>query len=160
MIPLLYAIDNTFWAIKHKQHSNMNELISYLNSIPEKKSIYCFSANTTEDCFPLVDETKSTFGSRMPFYWWMQGLIKLEDSNRLSQTIARDKNYFIDAISDDLNHFQTQFIIINTEDTKLLFGNNFNYINYFSNNAKFKAAWSHYHYLTDKGYYQIYRRVS
>lgn len=159
-IPFYYCILTTEKAIKEKNSTHFNLLTAYINSLPCPRGIYCFSVNTTLDCFPLVYQTHSDFAGRFPFFWWLRGLLKLEmnTGNALSPVIARDKNYLIDKIAEDLNRYQARVIIVNKLFESEQLGDDFDFVAYFSQNVNFRAAWRPYHYLKTIDVYQIYIR--
>ncbi|TAK73665.1 MAG: hypothetical protein EPO11_08080 [Gammaproteobacteria bacterium] len=119
------------------------KLISYINSLPTPHSVFCFSYHTTEDCFPLVYATHSTYSGRYPFFWWLRGLIKQKDS----ATIQKEKAYLMTVLEEDLTKNKHNIIII---------GPGFDFIRYFSQDEKFREAWQHYSYLTTIDSFQVY----
>ncbi|MCD6039170.1 MAG: hypothetical protein K0S27_570 [Gammaproteobacteria bacterium] len=160
-IPLEYAFLNTEKAILEKNNSDFRLLTAYINSLPVFRSLYCFSSNTTRDCFPLIYQTHSEFASRFPLFWWLRGLIKIENNGGakpLPLFLAQDKKYLIDAIADDLTQHHAKIVIINNLLTTWELGSNFNFISYFSTNKKFRTAWRSYHYLASIGIYTLYVR--
>jgi hypothetical protein len=159
---IFYSYVNTKKVIVIKNDRDSISLVSYINGLQSPHSVYCFSANTTADCFPLVYVSHRQFAGRFPLFWWLRGLLKLENSagHPLSSTIVKDKKYLIESIADDLNNYQADIIIINTWDQKLDLGQQVKLIAYFSKNRKFYQTWQHYHYLTMIGTYQLYQRNS
>ncbi len=161
VIPLGCAVLHTARAIFLKHNLNTAELSEYINSLPQPQRLYCFSANTTEDCFPLVDQTHSEFTGRFPFFWWLRGVIHLEEvagKQPLSPLILNDKKYLMNLLVEDLNQLKPTLIIINTYYTRLNFDDDFDYIAYFLKDEKFREAWKHYHYLKTINIYQLYVR--
>jgi hypothetical protein len=161
IVPAMYSYLSTAISIADKNDPDYNLLAAYIHSLPKPHGIYCFSSNTALDCFPLVEQTHSYFAGRFPFFWWLRGLHKIEKttiSHSLSPVIAKDKNYLIDMIADDLNRYQAKLIIINKLQENALLGHDFDYISYFSQNANFRSAWQHYHYLKTIGVDQLYVR--
>lgn len=106
----------------------------------------------------MVDDTKSEFSGRFPFFWWLRGLIKMEE-NPLSDSIEKDKQFLMTAMIDDLNHYQPTLVIINRHVEDCIFGKDFDYIVYFSRDEKFRKAWRHYRYAKTIGDYQVYKRL-
>lgn len=160
-IPFVYYFFNTEKAIMEKNSNHFHLLTTYINSLPQPQKLYCFSANTTMDCFPLVYQTHSAFAGRFPLFWWLRGLVKMEidlGKHPLPPLIAKDKRYLIDVIADDLNRYHPNIIIVNKLFTGQELGNDFDFISYFSGNVKFRAAWRHYHYLKTINVYQLYVR--
>ncbi len=139
----------------YNQKSSLVQLVKYIHTSPYKSSVYCFSANTTGDCFPLVYLIQSYFAGRSPFFWWLPGIL-IAEKNHLA---VPDKDFLIESVADDLNSFQPAMIVINKENEKMILKEGFNFIDYLSKNRKFLTAWKHYVYLTQIGHYQIFRRV-
>ncbi len=103
----------------------------------ENKSIYFFS-NAAEFAFPGTEYTHQTFTERFACI----GLFS-----------ERNKNFYINAINEDIQRYQPEFIFVDTrhknEKTKLgYFGNDqINYVKIFSENNAFKKTWGSYRYL-------------
>ncbi len=159
MLVFFIPLQDMFILFKHhmtrKSHSSFSQLIDKINEFPSNSSVFCFSVVTTADCFPLVYLTHNYFGSRMPFFWWLRGMLQAEKDH----LPVLDKEYLIDSIADDLNHYRTQLIIINVKQAKLVFGEDFDYIAYLSQNKNFRNAWKHYDYVTQvNDVFQIYKR--
>jgi len=158
-VPLYFFYVGLHYAIFVKQKSSLNPMIAYINSLPTPPSIYCFSANTTGDCFTLIYFTQSTYKGRYPFFWWMGGLKRLEDHYTvLPQQIRQDKNFLIDALVYDLEYGQPDLLIINRSDAKKSLGHHFDFVTYFSQNPQFRAAWQSYHYFKTIGVFDLYQR--
>ena len=154
-------IYNTYlWLnIQKNSDSSRANLIAYVQAYPKKTSVFCFSLNTTEDCFPLVNLTHSIYGGTPSFFWWLPGMFRLEKNlNIPSIELAQDKSHLIDKLSRDLNYYQTRLVIINLNDLRLRAGPYFSFIRYFSQNKKFNEEWKHYQYKVSLGDYAIYER--
>lgn len=158
IMPFYFFLVGTRYSYYVKQNSDLNPLIAFINATFDKPSIYCFSSNTTGDCFTLVYLTKSTYAGRYPFFWWMKGLNKLEREGTLTDLVQRDKQFLIEAIADDLNRYKANLLIINTYDAKMTHGEFFNFGKYFSQNKKFANAWQHYQYFATIGVFELYHR--
>jgi len=118
-------------------------------------SITCFALSTI-NCFPLIYHINGNYNGRFPLFWWLEEIKKLEQISsgiRLSQ-IEKDKNQFINDIASDLNRYQTRWIILDKSFRK----DQENIIAYFSKNAIFKNAFSHYTYRTTIDDQEIYER--
>lgn len=137
-----------------------SSLVKYIQQHPEEHKIYCFSSYTTGFCFPLVYMTQHEFSGRFPFFWWVRGLIKLEQNSPqgLPDSLQKEKNFFLDAIADDLNHYQPNLITINVGKDTLVLTDHFDYIAYFSQNEAFRNAWKQYHFVGKMGDYLTYQR--
>lgn len=161
IIPILFGYVYIYKAIFLKHFDDNHLLVAYINSLPSPHNIYCFSSNSTQNCFPLVQETHSQYAGRFPMIWWTCGVIRKEielNGKPLPLIIERDKKYLIDAIANDLNQYKNTLIIINTLTEKRQLGDNFDPISYFSKNEEFRNAWKNYHYVKTIGIYQLYMR--
>lgn len=140
----------------------INRFFAEIKKMPYR-SIYCFSASTAGVCFPVVTMHKREFSGRFPMFWWLMGLRKIEleygGSHRLPANILNEKNYFIDAIAYDLDHYKPELIISYNLEEKMILPEGYNYPMYFSEQASFKNAWSHYQWIENFGSFTLYRRV-
>lgn len=159
-IPLSYTRFYSLYYANQAINSDLAQLTSYIASQPGEHSVICFSANTTGDCFPLTLSSQSSYGSRYPFFWWMRGLVAtLNDSHISKRDKEMNKNYFSESIAKDLDHFQARWVIINTHVAHVIFGDNFSFITFFSDNKNFHDAWSHYRIKSKIGVYEVYERT-
>lgn len=153
-VPVYTIVFATYESYQKAYYSAYPILVDYFSKAPGDHSMLCFSPTTTQDCFPLVNETHSRYASRFPFQWWMRGVYRLSQS----PTAVRYKKDLVDLLSEDLNHLKPRWILINTESARYVFGDDFDYITFFSENPTFKNAWKSYHYLMSAQPYQIYER--
>lgn len=144
-----------------KHNSSLNEVITYIQSTHPAPSIYCFSSNTTGDCFTLIYHTKSQYAGRYPFFWWLRGLRLREAAYRdgLPLALKQDKDYLVQVLIDDLNKDQPQLVLINQYDSKMAQGESFHFVDYFSDYSGFREAWGHYRFLKTIGVFEVYQRV-
>lgn len=149
-------------ALEETRDSPLRSLITYINSLPDNRSIVCFSVDTTEDCFPLIYETNSTYGSRYPFYWWVRGVLVREGYPNKVRTMPaaylKSEKYLIENAAADLTKDTRTWVILNTKDTYIAIGAYFNLLSYLSKNAEFRHAWKNYTHVKTIGYYQVYKR--
>lgn len=140
-----------------RENGPTSQLITYINShFSKPTSIYCTSPHT---CFPLVYYTGAVYGSRYPFFWWLPGVLKLSKTpDKKHQLLREDKQFLIDAFAEDLDHYKTKIVVVNNQENYFIYGPTFNFINYFLTNKKFQQAWSHYHYSTSIGYFDVFTR--
>jgi hypothetical protein len=158
-VPAQNIVSNTYSQYHDRQESSYKIILALVKSQNQNRSIMCFSANTTADCFPLVNEAQARYASRYPFFWWMRG-VDMHDRSK-SNKIRSDlqyKNYLINAIADDLDMAKPAFVLINVEASNIIFGEKFSYIEYFSHNQKFRHAWNNYRMLAVFGRYSVYKR--
>ena len=131
---------------------NAAPLISYMKQHMQHRSIYFFSTGVRY-IFPLIDYAQVDFVSRFPSLWMMPGLIKqkgLTQRDALFQQYSKDKKSLVDMISEDLNRKKPEFIFIETSKNKCYMldsSQDFEYLQYFSDNKNFQQAWKAYHYL-------------
>jgi hypothetical protein len=143
--------------VSHKNDENMAKTIAFLQT-HSAKSIYCFSALSTGTCYPMVSLVNADFAGRSPLFWWMKGLLVADNTK---PKIQQDKKLLISSVVEDLNRYQSQYIVINLWDEheiSRLYGD-FKFVNYFSQDPEFKKAWQHYRYVTHFNEYQIYQRI-
>ncbi len=135
-------------------------IAAYLNTQSGPRSIACFGLGTT-DCFPLVYYAQSSYAERFPSFWWYQRLRFLETSKQPKEVmvqVEKDKKYFIDSFAEDLNRYKTRWVVIDLHHFQQLENAQFNVIQYFSANEKFRDVWRHYRYLTTIKSITIYER--
>lgn len=148
----LHLFYNNNWAATNPK------MIAFFQNHPGKNSIYCFTTIGSSDCFPLIMQTHSQLGGRFNFIWWMTGLKKLENEPQTVNAklqLENDKRFLINTIAEDWHHYQTKWIIINTnsithweKETQSLA----------SQNTLYRDEWKHYHYATTINNYLIYQR--
>jgi hypothetical protein len=138
------------WILKDNRGPH-HQLTRIISTLPEEKSLVCFSAFTTQGCFPLVYNTNSRYASSFPFYWWFRSLQYYEAHYKvLPPKIMHDKKYILNKIIRDFEHYQPNIIIsINGSPTGEL-------IDYLKKNPDFYAVWKNYHYFKSIDYYHIY----
>lgn len=78
----------------------------------------------------------------------------------LPMDMMRDRNFLMDALAYDLNHYQPEFIITYKRDETLFLPHGYDYPMYFSQRESFKMAWLHYSMLEDIGPFRLYQRTS
>lgn len=161
-IPIANSYFMAAYRMNEKIISPLNQIADYIQSKPAKQTIFCFSGDTTEDCFPLVYDSKSNYGTRYPFFWWLRGALKLEgypeSKKMLTGQLLNDKKELINHVAEDLTQNKVNLVFVNVRDIKCFVNKKFNMIAYLSENKKFRAAWKHYKYQKTIGYYQIYER--
>lgn len=161
-MPIVIFAEEVFQVIQLSQIKSINALKSRVKTMPYH-SIYCFSSITTGLCFPLVTMNNKEFAGRFPMLWWIRGLRKMENTygdQSLPVNMIRDKNFLIDSLAYDLNHYKPELIIAYKGDEKLFLPEGDDYPAYFSKRENFKMAWSHYQWLDDIGPFRLYRRTS
>ncbi len=132
-------------------------LISFINEHAPHQSIYFFTTNIAHT-FPVISNSENTTSSsRFSFFWALPGLIKqsyLPMDKGLQTQLQNDKNFLIDMVADDLRVKKPALVFIdslvhkNSLNFGMLTNISFNYLNYFKENANFRAEWRHYRYLT------------
>lgn len=152
IVPLYNSIGNLIFFAHEKSHSDYATLIAYLSKKEGEHSVVCFSPITTKDCFPLAAETKSTYASRYPFYWWLRGMAKHDHDDALGL-------FLVKVAADDLNDLKPRWVIINQLAATYAMGDGFDTIAYLSRFSSFQLAIAPYHHLKTIGKYDIYERV-
>lgn len=158
----LYQLDQLLMrASVFYSQNTYNQLINYINSNSGPHSLYCFTTAGTHNCFPMVYQTNSEYAERFPFFWWYKGLRvaeRVNKNNPVAERIAKDKDYLIDAIADDLNRYRTRWVVVDEKTFKNYEGKDFDLIHYFSENTHFRKAWQPYRYLASIEGSVIYER--
>lgn len=149
------------FAIKYYIYSSLykkivlNDLISFVKKQPPQQSIYVFSTRS-DYAAPLIDYTNLKLVERFDCLWMIPDLIKrkqAEGDTALRQYIKNNSNpnFFLNMIIEDMQKHKPDLIFVDVKNKNVYVYNtynNFDYINYFSENKFFRAEWSHYHYLT------------
>ena len=135
-----------------------NKLKNFINAHPGEHSIYCFTTVGTQDCFPLNYMTDSSYGGRLPFFWWYRGLNIAESSPSSSINkiqVAQEKKLLIDNVAEDLNRYKAKWIIVNYYNFG--FGGTI-LVDFIDHNEKFRDAWKQYRHVMTISQYWIYER--
>jgi hypothetical protein len=141
-----------------KHHATFSrQLAEYVASTQGERSIFCFNIYAS-DCFPLVYDENVRYAERFPSFWWYNGLRKVEKINPHNPQLLQDKKFLLDAVSDDLNHYQARWIVIDDRIYKHYEGDDFNLIYYLSQNENFKEAIKNYRYIKKIDNFSIYER--
>lgn len=152
---------NGILSIIFKMQANKKEfsmhLQNYVSGKKGERSVFCFSVFTF-DCFSMMPESKIRFAESFPSFWWFNGLLKVEKEDPNNKNLIRDRKFLIDAVSDDLNHYQARWVIVNQNLFHYYQGKDFELMDYLSKNEKFKDAIKSYHYVQTIGFYKIYER--
>lgn len=135
------------------------KLYNAIKPIPHQ-SVYCFSSHTTGLCFPFVSLNNMTFAGRFPLLWWLRGILLAENQHLPPSYLLKEKKYFIDALTNDLNHYKPQLIIADKVDEAHFLPHGQTHSAYFSEDAAFRGAWAHYKKFRDVGRFALYQRVS
>ena len=159
--PVLTTIEQTTYWLADAKWGQTAALTAYFNRLPAGP-LYCFSGRTTADCFPLVENTHRSFGSRQTFFWWMNGMVKdvyypSLHHQPIPQNTWRDFMVLSTLTADDLNHYQPAFIMVNAFEESV-YGEDFHFIAFLSRNENFKRAWQPYRFLSRVGDIEIYKR--
>lgn len=157
-MPIVIHVNEVRHVIEINQSKYRIALYEKVKTIAHQ-SIYCFSAITTGLCFPLATESNLQFAGRYPLFWWLRELRKMElkYNDHLPDEVVRHKNYFIDTVAYDLNHYKPELVITYKWDEQFL-PKGYSYPTYFSTRESFKNAWLPYQLVDDEGPYRLYRR--
>lgn len=160
-LPCILIIKEVFLIIQYYQSDNYKILRAKIKTMPYH-SIYCFSATTTAICFPHATQNNKEFAGRFPLLWWVRGVRIMESKyghHNLPTDIMRDKNFLVDALAYDLNHYKPELVIEYKYDRTFFLPKGYDYPTYFLERENFKKAWLHYQLLEDVGSYRFYRRI-
>jgi hypothetical protein len=160
-LPLMIFLKDVVLIFQISQSDNVNVLREKIKTLPYH-SVYCFSSTSTSVCFPFVTQNNKVFAGRFPMFWWLRGVRKMENMYgdlNLPPDIIRERDYLVDAIADDLNHYQPELIITYKMDETFFLPKGYDYPAYFSKRESFKMAWQHYQFLEDIGQFRLYRRI-
>jgi hypothetical protein len=135
-------------------------LVDSLQKYKNVKSVYFLS---TEIKFVSVvlnyglPHAKSV--SRFSHFWMLAGLLSEYDNKHSQAYKAQDRNFFLDMVAEDIQQKQPELVFVDTREQKNKLWTyiegakkkavywNFDYIQRFSENQHFQAAWKHYHYV-------------
>lgn len=157
-LPLYINFLQFTYFINELKQGTRHKLIHYFQSVQGDRTISCFSVNTTEDCFPLVYASQGIYASRFPFLWWLRGTLVKQDKPYQQALIDQDKNYLLQKITEDFQHYKTQYVIINKQDLTNRMGKNFDVVAFLADYQPFAEIWKNYMLKKEIDYYQIYQR--
>jgi len=129
--------------------------MAFINTQPPHQSIYVFS-DRTDYASPLIDYTNSYAWQRFDCLWGVRGLvdqIHAQGDKTVRDYIKnnKDKLFFLNIVVDDLHVHKPDLIFVDVRKNNSVFNGaftNFDYLDYFSENKKFKDEWNSYRYLT------------
>lgn len=145
----VYAINNIY-SQRVVYKANIAKLIEFLHVNAWHRPVAFFDT-TTIHAFPGIDYAENVLGQRYDCLWMVAGLVnqvRLPNYSSYSQ-YAKDKNFLIDMITEDLDTHKPDLVFIDVKTPKAYITNlSFDYLTYFSENQKFRDAWKSYRYLT------------
>lgn len=169
MLMLLYIPLSAEWKFLNfcedfKKATTANGLSLLFSQLSGDHTINCFTARGTVGCFPMIyGIKKGQYQSRFPFYWWYHGLVlssmRAKNKDELN-VIASDKKKLIDAIAEDLNHYQSRWVIVDVKSFALGDTPKFDAMAFFLVNDAFQAVWRNYVFYTRIDNFDIYIRKS
>lgn len=163
LIIFIFPMINCYGMFYHFiQHKKTHPIVEFFNKLSEEHTINCFTALGTSSCFPILYDIKdSVYQSRFPFFWWHKGLQQAETKKNIElAVIEKDKSTLLNAIADDLNHYQSKWIIMDTQSFNCVSKSPCDVIEIFNKNPAFKLAWQHYKYYSKVDKYNVYIRTS
>lgn len=160
-IKAIFTYTRAALAYSNTPSNEINQLISYTKTHAEGKTIYVFSTAMAPGT-TLIDCANITLGSRFPDHWMLPGIIKLSKetlSTKNKEKLKRAKQLLFNIVIKDFQKNKPNYVFVDTAQHKDYFGNTpFNYIQYFSQNSRFKKLWKHYHQVNQIGNFEIYHR--
>ena len=142
-------------------------LFIFINQYANHKSIYFIA--TTNNYTPALDPLKTDvkIGQRYTSLF-ITGIMKQLSStqnNNQRRLLELDNNFFINMIAEDLNKNKPDFVFVDNSKEKMYIDKlNFDFINYYSKNPRFKQAFKSYRYFTSIKLdtaisYEVYSRI-
>ena len=124
---------------------------------PNVDSILIMSS-LIETGFPLVNELKLDWGSRLPSMWMTPGIQHLKTSSNQSSKVIDVETFNHETIGQDLATRKPDIVFIDVSSKKDYFDFPYDYIEDYSQNETFRAAWSAYEWVESDENYALYRR--
>jgi hypothetical protein len=122
---------------------NNQKLITFLQRHAFHQSVSYF-ANPARYAITAIESAGAFISMRTEDMGWIPGVLH----NTNSIQAAQDKTFLINTISADLNKNRPLLVLVDTKRHKeYIQDEKFDYINYFSNNIEFRAAWKSYRYF-------------
>jgi hypothetical protein len=145
----------------------MAPIIHFLDTYAHQKPVDFF-ASTSFYTYPSVDYASATPSSRFQFLGWVADILKKSkrpDEKHDTQLI-QDKNNLIAMLAEDLDTRRPAFVFVDAWPHKQdIDDSQFDFVNYFLQDAKFQTAWQSYRYFTtldDPTMYKlvVYKRIN
>ena len=111
--------------------------------------------------FPLVNYSRVAWSSRFPTLWLLPGTMQKRSSGDASNPALLDEmeSFTRDAVVADLSAQPPDLIIVDDREMKSYYGVvPFDYLDYFSADARFARIWSDYVWVAEEVDFDIYRR--
>jgi len=144
LIPLLHLTKTYQFGLIFKK--SQAPLIQFLQTNAVHQPVY-FMTVDLRAIFPAVNYANAISASRLvPF--WIPSMIDAQYENALSPQQLQDETYFINMIAEDIDRQKPKFVLVEAKKNKAFIAKPFEYIPYLSKNSNFRAAWTHYHYVT------------
>ena len=151
LIPLNIFIKSINDIIVLNRSLEKSPMVVYIRNA-KSKNMSCLLYNTL--CYSIATATQHEFVGRFPIFWWVTGLLKLEEKQGITDAIAKQKQYLINAVVEDFNRYRPGLIVVNT--VKL--HHNVSMLEYFLQNSEFREAWKDYHLTNQFDVFAIYER--
>jgi hypothetical protein len=147
-----------------------DKLIQFMKTQALHQPVYFFTASTYH-AFPAVDYAGVIPAVRSQAMGWLRSLMLPEPppaklNPQLTPEETRNKAFLIGLVAEDLEKKQPVLVIVDTKThQENLYGMNFDYVTFFSTDARFRKAWAAYRYettITEPPFYQfqIYKRTT
>jgi len=144
----------------NKPNNEINQLIRYTKKQALGKNIFVFSL-TVPPAPTLVEYADVSLDSRFAGFWMLPGIVNLskEKLNKKDQAkLKAAKKLLFQLVSEDFTQNKPNYVFVDVNKYKTYFDDKpFDYIQYFSQDPRFKKAWKNYKYLGRIGFMSIYK---
>lgn len=147
------------------QLAYLNLMVPFVRQYSDNAPFHVFTTNLSA-AFPLVNYAEVEWGSRFAILWPVvdlgrrhMGALEYE-SDAQRKSIESYKKFFIDAIVADLARWRPQIVLVDERTRKPFFDElDFDYIEFFSTEPRFKKLWADYELMFDLGGFTVYTRA-
>jgi hypothetical protein len=146
------------------QNSFMERMAPIVREHGAGSAIYVFTTNVSHG-FPLVNYAGVRWSSRFPTQWLLPGLerrrrqMTMQAASEDRVRLAEIERYLVDAVVADFRRYRPTLVFVDMRRDKPYFGGlAFDYLAFFSADARFAAIWSRYEPLATTGSYWVYKR--
>lgn len=159
IITTLFITNSLYWNGYNYKTAILNKLIAFIETQPPHQLLYAFTHGTNV-VFPLVHYTDATVVQRFDCLWMIKGVAKeiyLHHERTVRKDIQhnKDKFFYVNMIVDDFEKHQPTLVFVQKKVSDVDYY--FDFLDYFSENNRFKSLWKNYHYLTTLEVSEIYK---
>lgn len=136
----------------------LDRLLPVVRQHAAGKAIYFISSNTWTG-FPLVTYGEVEWSSRAASLWLLPGYARALAAGETSPGLREIERFTIDTVVADLTAKPPALILLDARRNKTWYGGiQFDFIDFFSTDPRFKAIWQHYEPIAVVEEFHIYRR--